>query len=53
VVLGLFPDCELQKVAAVGNAAGDGTRLALLDEEERRRNEPRVEKLRDGNTTDP
>ena len=32
----MFPDCELKKVTAVGNAAGDGTRLALLDEEERR-----------------
>jgi uncharacterized 2Fe-2S/4Fe-4S cluster protein (DUF4445 family) len=29
--LGLFPDCDLGNVYAVGNAAGDGARLALLD----------------------
>lgn len=31
MVLGLIPDCELEQVAAVGNAAGDGARLALLN----------------------
>jgi uncharacterized 2Fe-2S/4Fe-4S cluster protein (DUF4445 family) len=31
MVIGLFPDCPLEKVEAVGNAAGDGARLALLD----------------------
>ncbi len=31
MVLGLIPDCELDKVTAVGNAAGDGARIALLD----------------------
>jgi uncharacterized 2Fe-2S/4Fe-4S cluster protein (DUF4445 family) len=30
-VIGLFPDCALKNVRAVGNAAGDGARLALLD----------------------
>jgi uncharacterized 2Fe-2S/4Fe-4S cluster protein (DUF4445 family) len=30
-VIGLFPDCDLNNVYAVGNAAGDGARLALLD----------------------
>jgi uncharacterized 2Fe-2S/4Fe-4S cluster protein (DUF4445 family) len=31
MVLGLFPDCEIEKVYAVGNAAGDGSRMALLN----------------------
>ena len=31
MVLGLIPDCELDNVTAVGNAAGDGARIALLD----------------------
>lgn len=31
MVIGMFPDCELEKVIAVGNAAGDGAKLALLD----------------------
>ncbi|OQY02012.1 MAG: hypothetical protein B6I22_14015 [Desulfobacteraceae bacterium 4572_123] len=33
--MGLFPDCELENVKAVGNAAGDGARMALLDMEKR------------------
>ncbi|OAT82971.1 ASKHA domain-containing protein [Desulfotomaculum copahuensis] len=31
MVIGMFPDCDLENVAAVGNAAGDGAKLALLD----------------------
>ena len=31
MVLGLIPDCDLEHVVAVGNAAGDGARLALLN----------------------
>ncbi|MBI4317085.1 MAG: DUF4445 domain-containing protein [Chloroflexi bacterium] len=31
LVLGLIPDCELSKVYSVGNAAGDGARIALLN----------------------
>jgi uncharacterized 2Fe-2S/4Fe-4S cluster protein (DUF4445 family) len=31
MVLGLIPDCDLDNVFAVGNAAGDGARLALLN----------------------
>ncbi len=31
MILGLIPDCELSKVTAVGNAAGDGARIALLN----------------------
>jgi uncharacterized 2Fe-2S/4Fe-4S cluster protein (DUF4445 family) len=30
-VIGLFPDCDPERVQAVGNAAGDGARMALLD----------------------
>ena len=30
MILGLYPDCELDKVYAVGNAAGDGARIVLL-----------------------
>jgi uncharacterized 2Fe-2S/4Fe-4S cluster protein (DUF4445 family) len=33
MVLGLIPDCDLDKVNAVGNAAGDGARLALLNKQ--------------------
>lgn len=36
MVLGLIPDCDPQKVYAVGNAAGDGARIALLNHEKRR-----------------
>ena len=35
MVLGLIPDCELEKVHAVGNAAGDGARIALLNRSKR------------------
>jgi uncharacterized 2Fe-2S/4Fe-4S cluster protein (DUF4445 family) len=31
MVLGLIPDCDLNKVASVGNAAGTGARIALLN----------------------
>jgi uncharacterized 2Fe-2S/4Fe-4S cluster protein (DUF4445 family) len=31
MVLGLIPDCDLDNVVAVGNAAGDGARIALLN----------------------
>ena len=36
MALGLIPDCDLEKVYAVGNAAGDGARIALLDKEKRK-----------------
>lgn len=36
MVLGLIPDCELDNVYPVGNAAGDGARIALLNREKRR-----------------
>jgi uncharacterized 2Fe-2S/4Fe-4S cluster protein (DUF4445 family) len=35
MILGMFPDCDLKKVYAVGNAAGDGARIALLDRDKR------------------
>ena len=31
MILGMIPDCELANVDAVGNAAGAGARIALLD----------------------
>jgi uncharacterized 2Fe-2S/4Fe-4S cluster protein (DUF4445 family) len=34
-VIGLFPDCDLENVYAVGNAAGDGARMALLNVDKR------------------
>ncbi len=36
MLIGLIPDCELDKVYAIGNAAGDGARIALLNVEKRR-----------------
>ena len=36
LVLGLFPDCPLNRIHAVGNAAGDGARIALLNRHKRR-----------------
>jgi uncharacterized 2Fe-2S/4Fe-4S cluster protein (DUF4445 family) len=35
MILGMIPDCDLSRVTAVGNAAGDGTRIALLNKEAR------------------
>ncbi len=35
MLLGLIPDCDLEKVIAVGNAAGDGARIALLNRGQR------------------
>jgi len=36
MLIGLIPDCELKNVYAVGNAAGDGARIALLNVEKRK-----------------
>lgn len=36
LVLGLIPDCDPQRITAVGNAAGDGARIALLNRAKRR-----------------
>lgn len=35
MILGLIPDCDLERVSAGGNAAGDGARIALLNREKR------------------
>ena len=35
-LLGLFPDCDLDNIYSVGNAAGDGARMALLNMDKRR-----------------
>lgn len=35
MVIGMFPDCDLENVQAVGNAAGDGAKLALLSKNKR------------------
>jgi len=34
--IGMFPDCDLKKVEYIGNAAGDGARIALLNTDKRR-----------------
>ena len=36
LTVGLFPYCSLERVVAVGNAAGDGARLALISKDKRR-----------------
>ena len=36
LIMGLFPDCELEKILSVGNAAGDGCRAALLNRKKRK-----------------
>ncbi len=48
MVLGLVPDCEVKNVVAVGNAAGTGARMALLNRGFRREIEElvtRIEKI--------
>ncbi|MEJ2129262.1 MAG: ASKHA domain-containing protein [Woeseiaceae bacterium] len=45
MVLGLIPDCELDKVASAGNAAGTGARIALLNVAARREIEQVVRKV--------
>lgn len=36
MTLGMFPDCPIDRVYAVGNAAGDGARMALLNKAKRK-----------------
>jgi uncharacterized 2Fe-2S/4Fe-4S cluster protein (DUF4445 family) len=48
MILGLIPDCPLDKVSSAGNAAGTGARIALLNRKARREIEElvrRVEKI--------
>jgi len=35
LIIGMIPDCDLKKVFSVGNAAGDGARIALLNKNKR------------------
>jgi uncharacterized 2Fe-2S/4Fe-4S cluster protein (DUF4445 family)/NADPH-dependent glutamate synthase beta subunit-like oxidoreductase len=35
-ILGMFPDCDPKNVFSVGNAAGDGARMALLNADKRK-----------------
>ncbi|MEM7300856.1 MAG: ASKHA domain-containing protein [Pseudomonadota bacterium] len=45
LVMGLIPDCDVEKVAAVGNAAGTGARMALLNRDHRREIEETVQAI--------
>ncbi|MDQ6433000.1 ASKHA domain-containing protein [Mesorhizobium sp. LHD-90] len=45
MVLGLIPDCDLAEVKAVGNAAGTGALMALLNRNHRREIEKEVSKI--------
>jgi uncharacterized 2Fe-2S/4Fe-4S cluster protein (DUF4445 family) len=45
MVLGLIPDCALDKVQAVGNAAGAGARMALVNRAHRREVEDLVRRI--------
>jgi len=45
MILGMFPDCDLMNVYAVGNAAGDGARIALLNREKRAEAEEIAQKV--------
>jgi uncharacterized 2Fe-2S/4Fe-4S cluster protein (DUF4445 family) len=48
MVLGLIPDCPLDRVRSAGNAAGTGARIALLNAAARREIETvvrRIEKI--------
>ncbi|MDZ7840289.1 MAG: ASKHA domain-containing protein [Gammaproteobacteria bacterium] len=45
MVLGLIPDCDLDNVFSVGNAAGDGARMALMDRNAREEIEHVVKRI--------
>lgn len=45
MVLGLIPDCDLDEVKAVGNAAGTGALMALLNRDHRREIENEVARI--------
>ncbi|MEZ5789754.1 MAG: ASKHA domain-containing protein [Nitratireductor sp.] len=44
-MLGLIPDCDLDRVKAVGNAAGYGAKMALLNRDFRREIEQTVRRI--------
>ncbi|MBW3242540.1 DUF4445 domain-containing protein [Epibacterium sp. DP7N7-1] len=45
MVLGMIPDCQLDKVTSAGNAAGTGARIALLNTDARREIEDTVRQI--------
>ena len=45
MVLGMIPDCPLEKVSSAGNAAGTGARIALLNNRARREIEQVVQRI--------
>jgi uncharacterized 2Fe-2S/4Fe-4S cluster protein (DUF4445 family) len=45
LVLGLVPDCDLDNIKAVGNAAGTGARMCLLNRDYRREIEDTVRRI--------
>ena len=45
MVLGMIPDCDLEKVVSAGNAAGTGARIALLNIEARTKIELLVNRI--------
>lgn len=45
MVLGMIPDCDVEKVTSAGNAAGTGARIALLNVSGRREVEANVRKI--------
>ncbi|CUH53751.1 ASKHA domain-containing protein [Shimia marina] len=45
MVLGMIPDCPLEKVTSAGNAAGTGARIALLNKDARNSIETLVRKI--------
>jgi uncharacterized 2Fe-2S/4Fe-4S cluster protein (DUF4445 family) len=45
MLLGMIPDCPLDRVHAVGNAAGDGARLALLSRQKREEAEALLKRI--------
>ncbi|MCV6594207.1 MAG: ASKHA domain-containing protein [Silicimonas sp.] len=45
MVLGMIPDCEIDKVTSAGNAAGTGARIALCDISARARIETEVTRI--------
>ena len=45
MILGMFLDCDLRNVYAVGNATGDGARVALLNRDKRKEAEEVARKI--------
>lgn len=45
MVLGMIPDCDLERVSSASNAAGTGARIALLNKASRKQIEDRVRRV--------